>query len=558
MNKIKKRIWLAEDDRASRKMLVHYLSRKIGDYQIEEFEYAEELIDKIKRTDIIPDLLILDNILKGKLTGIDATEQIKNEFEIPILVYSATPTTELLNRCINLKMTRYLSKPINPIELDFHIRALLKEHEVNNQLNSLNSKYFALFNKSKDMIYISDPKGKILDINPSGIKLLGYETKEELFKIDIQNDLYFNPEERTRFKNKMHINGYVQNFQTTLKKKDNTQIIVTISSSIILKDKNNIEGLYIGIIRDITKQIENEQNLIKMNVEQINNNEKLKKTQLFLIQQEKMASLGGLAAGIAHEINNPLGFVMSNFRTLKKYIDKMKDYLKFAENTFMGSISDIDNSVLKKEIENKKKNMDFIIEDLDELFMESTNGFERISSIVENMRRFSRVDNENNRTFINLNDSIRNTLVIAKNSYKYVADIVTNLSEIPDISCNRSEINQVLLNIIVNAAQAIDEKKNKNKGVINISTFIEKDKVCCQIKDNGAGIPEKNLSKVFDPFFTTKEVGKGTGMGLGISYDIVVNKHKGELLVESNKKVGTKFTIKLHINNENNANQELS
>ncbi len=557
MNKIKKRIWLAEDDKASRKMLVHYLSKKIGDYEIEEFEYAEELIEKIKETDITPDLLIFDNILKGKLTGIDATEQIKNEFEIPILVYSATPTTELLNRCINLKMTRYLSKPINPIELDFHIRALLKEHEVNNQLSSLNSKYFALFNKSKDMIYISDPKGKILDINPAGIKLLGYETKEELFKIDIQNDLYFDPEERTRFKNKMHINGYVQNFQTTLKKKDNTQIIVTISSSIILKDKNNLEGLYIGIIRDITKQIENEQNLIKMNVEQINNNEKLKKTQLFLIQQEKMASLGGLAAGIAHEINNPLGFVMSNFRTLKKYIDKMKDYLKFAENTFMGSISDIDNSVLKKEIKNKKKNIDFIIEDLDELFMESTNGFERISSIVENMQRFSRVDNENNRSFINLNDSIRNTLIIAKNSYKYVADIVTNLSEIPDISCNRSEINQVLLNIIVNAAQAIAEQKNKNKGVINISTYIEKEKVCCQIKDNGSGIPENNLSKVFDPFFTTKEVGKGTGMGLGISYDIIVNKHNGELLVESNKRVGTKFTIKLHINNENKAKQEL-
>jgi len=498
MNKIKKRIWLAEDDKASRKMLVHYLSKKIGDYEIEEFEYAEELIEKIKETDITPDLLIFDNILKGKLTGIDATEQIKNEFEIPILVYSATPTTELLNRCINLKMTRYLSKPINPIELDFHIRALLKEHEVNNQLSSLNSKYFALFNKSKDMIYISDPKGKILDINPAGIKLLGYETKEELFKIDIQNDLYFDPEERTRFKNKMHINGYVQNFQTTLKKKDNTQIIVTISSSIILKDKNNLEGLYIGIIRDITKQIENEQNLIKMNVEQINNNEKLKKTQLFLIQQEKMASLGGL-----------------------------------------------------------KKNIDFIIEDLDELFMESTNGFERISSIVENMQRFSRVDNENNRSFINLNDSIRNTLIIAKNSYKYVADIVTNLSEIPDISCNRSEINQVLLNIIVNAAQAIAEQKNKNKGVINISTYIEKEKVCCQIKDNGSGIPENNLSKVFDPFFTTKEVGKGTGMGLGISYDIIVNKHNGELLVESNKRVGTKFTIKLHINNENKAKQEL-
>ena len=544
----KRKIWLVEDDRASRKMLVHYLSKKIGNYQIEEFEYAEDALKKIQQEGQIPDLIIFDNILKGNLTGIDATEQIKKTSIIPILVYSATPSTELLNRCIELEMVRYLSKPINPIELDFHIRALLREHKIKNQLNNLNLKYFALFNESKDMIFISSPEGKFLDINPSGIKMLGYSNKEELYKLDVQEDVYSKPEERERFKKEMNEHEYVKNFQTIMKKKDGSQIVVTISSSVIFKNNDNPQGLYIGIVRDITKQIENEKDLIKMNIEQVKINEELKKAQLFLVQQEKMASLGGLAAGLAHEINNPLGFVMSNFRTLKKYIQNMKDHITSIENI----VTDTD---MKEKIKSND-NIDFIMEDLDELFEESTDGFDRIASIVENMRQFARVDSENNRTFVNLNDMIKNTLVIAKNTYKYVADIITEFSNIPDISCNRSEINQVLLNIIVNASQAIEQEKKGKKGIIKIKTYVENDMICCSIEDNGPGIPEDYLNKVFDPFFTTKEVGKGTGMGLSISYDIIVNKHKGNLSVISDKNSGTMFLLKFKLTTDINGSEQ--
>ncbi len=252
-----------------------------------------------------------------------------------------------------------------------------------------------------------------------------------------------------------------------------------------------------------------------------------------------MASIGGLAAGIAHEINNPLGFVMSNFRTLKNYMETIKNYLELTEG--------------KTKKQALKKKIDFIIEDMDDLFKESAEGFERILLIIENMRQFSRVNNENNRSFINLNNSIKNTLVIAKNSYKYVSEVITQFSELPEISCNQSEINQVLLNIIANAAQAIEQQQTNKKGMINIRTYLKEDKVCCEIVYNGPDIPEKYINKVFDPFFTTKEVGKGTGMGLSISYDIIVNKHKGELKVSSIEGSGTTFTIKLPMSLDKNS-----
>ncbi len=536
----KKKIWLVEDDRAIRKLMIHFLTEKIGDYQIEEFEYAEKVLEKIQQKEHVADLIIFDNILKGKLYGIDAVEQIKKTHKIPILVYSSTPTIDLLNRCINLEMVRYLSKPVNPIELDFHIRSLFKEFEVKKQLKKSVSRYKALFNESIDMIFISNPEGMFVDINPSGIKMLGYSSKEEILKIDITDNFYVVSGDRERYKQKITAHGFVKDFQTKIRKKDNTEIS-TIESSVLVEDKDNNSVYYLGIVRDITKQIESEHNMIRMNVEQIEINKKLKEAQSVLIQQEKMASIGSLAAGIAHEINNPLGFVVSNFRTLKNYMETINEHLKLINKK-------TDDPDMQIKIEKSKKKIDFIIEDMGDLFKESSDGFDRIALIVDNMRRFSRVDSENERAFINLNNSIRSTLIIAGNSYKYVAEINLQLSDIPEISCNGSEINQVLLNIIINAAQAIEQQKRDEKGAINIQTYTEGDMVCCLIEDDGPGIPENYIKRVFDPFFTTKEIGKGTGMGLSISYDIIVNKHKGELIVESGKENGTVFIIKLYQN----------
>jgi len=183
---------------------------------------------------------------------------------------------------------------------------------------------------------------------------------------------------------------------------------------------------------------------------------------------------------------------------------------------------------------------------------------ERVTNIIQNLRDFSRIDQPGSLDEYNLNDGIKATLVVAKNEIKYDAELKTELSEVPSIFCNSGQINQVFLNILVNAAQAIRSQKRDDRGTITIRTYATETGVACEISDNGCGIPPDSLSKIFDPFFTTKAVGKGTGLGLSVSYDIIVNKHKGELLIDSTVGEGSKFTIKLPIGEkEPNDNKEI-
>lgn len=262
----------------------------------------------------------------------------------------------------------------------------------------------------------------------------------------------------------------------------------------------------------------------------------LRETQEQLVRSEKMASIGRLSAGIAHEINNPIGFVQSNSTTLTGHINRIKEIL----NMYRAGIS-------KEMIERREKKLklDFILNDIDNLIMENIEGLARITNIVANLKKFSREGESNDFIQTDINDGIRSVLVICKNEIKYHADVKTELNDVGTIPCNISELNQVFLNILVNAAQAIKEQARDEKGNISIKTYKDNEWIYCEISDDGPGIPEEILSKIFDPFFTTKEVGVGTGLGLSISREIVVGKHKGDLQVKSGKDKGTTFTIKL-------------
>ncbi|MDG5815068.1 ATP-binding protein [Chitinispirillales bacterium ANBcel5] len=276
--------------------------------------------------------------------------------------------------------------------------------------------------------------------------------------------------------------------------------------------------------------------LIEENGELKNALSKLQETQEQLIQAEKLASIGRLSAGIAHEINNPIGFVSSNSTTLTGYVNRIKEIL----NMYRAGI--------KKEIIEKREKrikLDFILEDIDKLIIENIEGLARITNIVSNLKKFSRDDSLNEFIDSNINDGLRSVLVILKNEIKYCADVATDLGDIAPIPCNMSELNQVFLNIIVNAAQAIKEQKRDDKGTISVKTYQDCENVYCEIGDDGPGVPDKVKRKIFDPFFTTKEVGIGTGLGLSISYEIVVNKHKGDLTIDTNNGKGTLFIITL-------------
>lgn len=278
---------------------------------------------------------------------------------------------------------------------------------------------------------------------------------------------------------------------------------------------------------------------------------KLKQTQLQLIQQEKFAGIGHLAAGIAHEINNPLGFVLSNFETLSNYAKVYKmiidEYRELKEDLSEINIDKLQDKLSRIKSLEEENNLDFITEDLDELISDSCEGLDRISKIVTSLRLFSRIDQQNEFEEYDINEGISNTIIIARNEIKYHAEVEENFDDVPSIKAFSSQINQVLLNIIVNAAHAIKYRSCDEFGKITINTYTDNDYVYCEIIDTGIGISQDNLKSIFNPFFTTKPEGEGTGLGLSICYDIVVNKHGGELLVDSIEGIGTKFTMKLPI-----------
>lgn len=261
-----------------------------------------------------------------------------------------------------------------------------------------------------------------------------------------------------------------------------------------------------------------------------------------LIQSEKMASLGQLAAGVAHEINNPIGFVKSNVGTLSEYVEiftrLLSKYEQLAEATRTGNKEQ--QSFLFDEIQTirEEEDLENILEDVSELLTESTDGLIRVTEIVQNLKSFARLDEASVKE-ANINEGITATLKVVWNELKYKSEIVTELGDIPEIRCSPGQLNQVFINLLMNAAQSIPER-----GTITIKTEVNDSDLIVSISDTGVGIPEETLSDIFTPFYTTKPVGQGTGLGLSIIYGII-QKHKGNISVESTVGVGTTFIIRL-------------
>ncbi len=264
----------------------------------------------------------------------------------------------------------------------------------------------------------------------------------------------------------------------------------------------------------------------------------LKATQATILHQEKMASIGQLAAGVAHEINNPMGFISSNLGTLGKYMDKLSTFTGFIIEALQSS----DDRELKRAIEEKKKalKVDYVMNDGAELIKESLEGAERVRTIVQNLKSFSRVD-ETECKPADINECLESTINIVWNELKYKVNLIRELGEIPMTRCYPQQINQVFMNLLVNASHAIEKR-----GEIRIRTWHDNSNIYASVSDNGCGIPESVQNRIFEPFFTTKEVGKGTGLGLSITYDIM-RKHNGDISVESKPGEGTTMTIRLPI-----------
>lgn len=407
------------------------------------------------------------------------------------------------------------------------------------------------------MLIVIDKEQKLRLINKRGHDVLKYAETDTISKDWCNN---FIPEHARDDVNSVIsglLNGQVEKYEyneNPVLTRDGTERIIAWHNTVLYNEVGGVEAI-LSSGEDITDRKQAEETAKRAYNELQNANRVLKEMQSQLVQSEKLASIGQLAAGVAHEMNTPVGFVASNFQTLESYLEKFKGLLEMYDD-LLGQIETLEKTELHNRVTaiskfRKDMKIDFILEDIKELFDDSKEGLDRVTNIILNLKDFSRVGHAEDFAEYDLNTGIETTLVVARNELKYDANIKTEFSEIPPVYCNSGQINQVFLNILLNAAQAIKSQEREGMGNITIQTYATEDEVVCEISDDGPGIASDKLPKIFDPFFTTKPAGKGTGLGLSVSYDIIVNKHKGKLLVESTVSKGTKFTIKLPIGRQN-------
>jgi signal transduction histidine kinase len=304
-------------------------------------------------------------------------------------------------------------------------------------------------------------------------------------------------------------------------------------------DANGYVG--IGIVTDVMKKMEHQ--LAQNNTALLRANSEIKASQTRLIQSEKMASLGQMVAGVAHEINTPLGYVNNNVQILGTMLQPSLDVMRVVDSLIQQLTTDEPDEILLSEHLDVFKNVskeldDEAVEDMKELLRDTLFGIEQISELVVNLKNFARLDQAKT-THININECIDSALVIGRNNLKDKVEVIKKYGELPSIPCSPSQINQVFLNLFTNAAQAMD-----GYGQIIIATHADDDFVNISVSDNGRGMPAEVVSRIFDPFYTTKAVGEGTGLGLSISYQII-EQHNGAISVDSEEGIGTTFHIRL-------------
>ena len=416
----------------------------------------------------------------------------------------------------------------------------------------LEDKFHELFNNTADLMFIScitgeGKPGPIIEVNDTACKILGY-TREELLSRTL-----FELWEHAGIENAEHIaeelmNGGKVSFETVFFTKGGNRIHTDARIRIL---EYRHEKVALTVARDITMQKLMEQKLTDKNNKLTKALKQLEQAKEQLIYSEKLACIGQLAAGVAHEINNPLGFICSNLESTRKNYEDFKEILS-AYRGFAAQVPDLPaegiiEGIRKLNVLENDKNLDYMLKDQDDMFNDIDDGLKRISEIVTGLRAFARQGRENAFEEYDLNKGIHNALLLARNNIKYHAGVKLELGEIPMIKAISSRIDQVLLNIILNASYAIKDKKMEGPGLITITTDTDGGFVRCRIEDNGIGMDKKVRGMIFYPFFTTKPPGQGTGLGLSIAYDIVVNQHGGQILVESKPMVGSCFTILLPV-----------
>ena len=396
-------------------------------------------------------------------------------------------------------------------------RLMLEEH-----ILQAGHEWQSTFDSITDSIALIDTERRIIRCNRSTCTILGCQfvdiINQSCCRLFHESDAPVHDCPAERAKLSLHS-------ETSTFKHNDRWLEVTVDP--ILSEKGLMTGA-VHIVRDVTENRRAEESFREMQAQ--------------MMQNDKLATIGQLAAGVAHEINNPIGFVGSNMATLAKYIEKYNRYIHLLEQEMRACSS----GNLPEQIQTLRQSLklDYVMRDISVLVDESNEGIERVKRIVQDLRTFSRADSSAVGS-ADLNGCMDSTINIVINEIKYAAELRREYGDLPKVHCNAQQINQVFMNLLINAAHAI-QAKGEEVGEIVVRTLCDGDNVFVSVSDNGCGIEPGNCSKIFDAFFTTKEVGKGTGLGLSISSGIV-RKHGGEISVTSEVGVGSTFTVRLPI-----------
>ena len=539
------KILVVDDSRSVLKLMTTQIRR--SGYTVFAAETGEQALEIAYAE--LPDLILLDINLPG-ISGFEVLHQLKQTHEtgiIPVIMISSATDLESQVKGFASGVVDFVIKPTMEPVLLSRIRLHLELSRIRNQLEESNrqlraseARYRLIADNTGDVIWSMNPhNGRFTYVSPSVFKLLGFTPVEMIAKTledALTPDSYNKAQQKIAdtlaeiaFGDHSNLTNLIELEQPC---KDGNTVWIEVISYFLLDEQGLLTEI-VGVSRDITQRRKHEAELLQMQAQ--------------LLQREKLASIGQLAAGIAHEINNPMGFINSNLGSLKKYLEKYDQYLSRLEEL----LQQTGQPELQEKVSQSRKalKLDYVQHDVHHLLSESVEGADRVLSIVQDLKTFARIDGTRT-TQADINSCLDSTINIIWNQIKYVADLTKEYSDLPRVTCNIQQVNQVFLNLLVNAAHAIEAVGENGLGTINVRTWCDGKNVLISFTDSGCGIPKENLSRIFDPFFTTKDVGKGTGLGLAISYDII-KKHGGELTVASEVGKGTTFTIRLPVEAKN-------
>jgi PAS domain S-box-containing protein len=435
-------------------------------------------------------------------------------------------------------------------------RNVTERRRAEQALREAEEKYRSIFENAAEGIFQTTPDGRCLSANPALVRMYGYDSAEDMMTaIANMGDLYVEPSRREEFIHILEDQGAIAQFESQAYRKDGSKIWI-LENARVVRDSENRILYYEGTVADITQRKQAEAALRESEAKEREKSQQLEQairelqqTQAQLVQSEKLSSLGQLMAGVAHEINNPVNFIYGNLAYARNYTRDMLELLRLYQKAVPKPPEEIHQQI-------DAIDLNFIMQDLPKLLGSMRLGAERIREIVRSLRNFARHD-EAEVKVVDIHEGLDSTLMILQHRLKADAghpaiQIVKDYQPIGKVRCYAGQLNQVFMNILSNAIDALRTMEARTHdpeqcaSTITIRTRALPDNwVAVHIGDNGPGIDETTRKQIFDPFFTTKEVGQGTGLGLSISHQVVVERHQGRISVESEVGQGTEFVIEI-------------